>query len=151
MHKHFVPNHPSISIPPVTEDLVAWNLDGLAQQIVDPSDPMNTEQTQFPWMKPFLCADNCNAFYVTIAYRYFDPGAPPYGIAAAQPSFAAQTLPLVTRPATSDETIGVASLEPLAQLLATNPFISRALPSAASVRFGDVDIGPSGSVDSAKT
>jgi hypothetical protein len=138
VHKHFVP---SINLTPVTEDLFTWKLGGLSQQIVDPSDPMTTEQTRFPWTKPFLCADNCNAFYVTVALGTSDAGSPPYGIVSASPPLAAQTLPLITRPAISDQTIGGTSPELL------DPYISRALPSTASVRFGDIDIGPAGSVD----
>ena len=157
----YAPTEP-LAYPIWDDDLITWKMQEITTRVVDPSDLIHLNLTDTPWRLPFLCADTCNAFYVTPTKISFEV-LPKYGVTAWIPPLTIQLPPMltkfwlvdppdqVTNPVDLSQNVGTTNVAPITQFLTEDQFILRALGSSGAVRYGTANIGPAGSSDAANT
>lgn len=124
----------------------------IADRTVQPRHPMNG----MPWDAPFFYEDSRHVFYVTTAEAHiriahwngFDIGTyyatdefelPPLVMAPME------MIPDLGDPVIRQPGFGVVDPSPISSFVTEDAYISRAIGSLGTVRFGDANIGPSGS------
>lgn len=124
----------------------------IADRTIAPNHPADGS----PWDTPFFYSDSRHTFYVTTSERLVRvPQRPSFGIDDEPTIFELEIPPLYMTPRplipdpigpyTRQPGFGVTDPSPLAVFITEDAYLRHGIASAGTVRFGDKEIGPTGS------
>ncbi|MGH9751738.1 MAG: neuraminidase-like domain-containing protein, partial [Blastocatellia bacterium] len=156
--RHFAPKRTtetSTSALKVSYDNASHSVlnNGVGDRTIEPAHPIIGN----PWDTPFFYEDSRHVFYVTTAERLVTvPQWNDFGVVVTPPLKALDIPPLVFQPVeTIPDLIGPVSKQPgfgvidpvpMERFVTEDAYISRGIGTFGTVRFGDKEIGPAGSV-----
>lgn len=125
----------------------------IGDRTMDPHHPV----TGNPWDVPFFYEDSRHVFYVTTAQRLVQiPTWRGFGIVAKPPQVGVEIPPLVLQepklvpdwlgPVVKQPGFGVVDPSPMKFVISEDAYIQRGIGTLGTVRFGDKEIGPGGSL-----
>jgi hypothetical protein len=138
-----------VSHPVLTNEIA----DGIEDRTVDPHHPVIGN----PWDVPFFYEDSRHVFYVTTAQRMVQiPAWLGFGVVAKPPQVGFEIPHLVLQepklvpdwigPVVKQPGFGVVDPTPMKFVISEDAYIQRGIGTLGTVRFGDKEIGPGGSL-----
>jgi Neuraminidase-like domain/Salmonella virulence plasmid 28.1kDa A protein len=156
--RHFTPKRTletSTDSLKVTYDNASHSVlnNGISDRTVEPTHPIAGN----PWDASFFYGDSRHVFYVTTAERMVTvPQWNDFGIVLTPPKMTADIPPLVLQPVeiipdligpvSKQPGFGVVDPSPIERFVTEDAYIHQGIGTSGTVRFGDKEIGPSGSV-----
>jgi Neuraminidase-like domain/ABC toxin N-terminal region len=156
--RHFTPKRTletSTDSLKVTYDNASHSVlnNGISDRTVEPTHPIAGN----PWDASFFYGDSRHVFYVTTAERMVTvPQWNDFGIVVTPPKMTPDIPPLVLQPVdvipdligpvSKQPGFGAVDPSPIDRFVTEDAYIRQGIGTSGTVRFGDKEIGPSGSV-----
>jgi hypothetical protein len=160
--RHFTPKRTletSTDSLKVTYDNASHSVlnNGISDRTVEPTHPIIGN----PWDASFFYGDSRHVFYVTTAERMVTvPQWNDFGVVVTPPKMTLDIPPLVLQPVevipdligpvSKQPGFGVIDPSPIERFVTEDAYIRQGIGTTGTVRFGDKEIGPSGSVMKSK-